>query len=196
VEPEPEETAAEEPAVDETQPEEPAEPVTPEVAAEEEPEEIDPVISLEPLPPIIGCDQETFDRLSHCFKNGFIKEELRPWERKKLKDEFDEANYEKIPILLNAFNGLDLLKPNDVVIAFRVAEMWNKLTGEGFVDVPIKGDTDDELMAQNLNLNVKNINAIYKIWRNKVDDVEAQRSFFAKCDKYRAKAAEKEASDE
>jgi|GEM_PF-3476207 len=161
----------------------------------EVPEEIDPVVTLDPLPAIIGCDQERFDRLTECFTDGFVSQELPPWKRKKLLAEFEEADFEKIPVLLNAFNGLDLLKSDDVVVAFRVAEMWNKLTGVGFVDVPIKGDTTQEEMEANLELNVKNIYAIYNIWLKKINDVDAQRTFFSKCEKYRRKAAAKEAED-
>jgi len=161
----------------------------------EVPEETDPVIRLDLLPPIVGCDQETFDRLTECFTDGFVKQDLPPWKRKTLMKEFKEADFEKIPILLNAFNGLDLLKSDDVVVAFRVAEMWNKLTGATFVDVPIKGDTTKEEMEVNLDLNVENIYAIYNIWQKKITDVDAQRSFFAKCEKYRRKAAAKDAAD-
>jgi hypothetical protein len=193
VEEPPEESASD---LESTEPE-PVEDTTP-TAAEipEEPEEVDPVIKLDPLPPIIGCDQELFDRLTHCFTAGFVKEELPRFERAPLLEEFENAEWRlKVPILLNSFNGLDLLKPNDVVLAFRIAEMWNKMTGAGWVDVPIKGDTVDEEMQANLPLNVKNVYAIYNIWKAKIDDVEAQQVFFDKCEGYREKAAAKEAGD-
>jgi len=172
---------------------EPADETPEETAPPPEPEEIDPVIKLDILPPIVGCDQETFDHLTQCFTDGFVKQDLPPWKRKTLMKDFEAADFEKVPILLNAFNGLDLLKSDDVVVAFRVAEMWNKLTGLGFVDVPIKGDTTQEEMEANLDLNVKNVYVIYNIWKKKIGDVDAQRSFFAKCEKYRRKAAAKDA---
>ena len=178
-----------------TEPEEVDETTEETTTPAEIPEEIDPVIKLDILPPIIGCEQEMFDRLTECFTDGFVKQELPPWKRKTLMKEFEEADFEKIPIFLNAFNGLDLLKSDHVVVAFRVAEMWNKLTGIGFVDVPIKGDTTEEEMEANLDLNVKNIYTIYNIWQKKVTDVDAQREFFAKCEKYRRKADAKEAED-
>ena len=199
-----EETAPDQEPVEETLPEEttmeedaPAPEATAPVAeVAEDPADVDPIIKVDALPPIIGCDQDTFDRLTYCFEHGFLKQELPPRKRKPLKTEFDQAGFERAPILLNSFDGLDLLNADNVVVAFRIAEMWNKMTGKGFVDVPIKGDTAPEEMEANLSWNRKGIISVYGIWARKVGDQEAQRKFFSKCEEKVRKANAREAAED
>lgn len=163
----------------------------------EEPEVIDPIINLDPLPPIIGCDQETFDRLTECFTDGFVMEELPKFRRRPLLKEFNEADWRlKVPILLNSFNGLDLLKRSDVALAFRIAEIWNKEVSGGHVDTPVKGDTRENDMQDNLKWNKTAITSVHKIWLRKVEDEDAQKLFFSKCEVRKQKKAEKEARDD
>jgi len=197
---EPEETTlVEEPPVEETEPVAPPEkPVDERLANQvgDKPEDVDPVIKFDPLPKIIGCDDEVFERLTYCFENGFVMEELRPWDRKKLRKEFDEAGNERLPVYINAFRNIDLLKGADVALAFRIAEKWNAFTGAGFADCPVRGDSQSETMKENLVWNSKAIYSIYDLWHRKADDVNAQQIFFDKMDRAHAKAATKKAAED
>jgi len=110
--------------------------------------------------------------------------------------EFEESDWRwKIPIYINSFNNLDLTEPDDVAVAFRIAEMWNKVTGKHYVQLPIKGDTRREDMEANLPLNLKNIYKLHEIWNKRVDDIDSQKAFFNKCEQSRALEADKERSE-
>lgn len=192
VEPEPEpETVEPEPEVVKTEPE--PEPVK---------EEIDPIISFELFPPLIGCSQERFDELTQYFRDGILYQELPPRKRRPLKKKWEEAlteegNYDVLPVILNEFNNLDLLDLEGIVLAYNVADCWNKYTGSGYVDIAVRSDPDEERRMENLSWNHKTINSMLKIWRDKYVGNEAkQQEIFEKIEKARRKQKERDARKE
>lgn len=191
-----EEAPAKEPEP-EPEPEKPAEP-EPEVPSvvQEKPKEINPVIKFEPFPPIEGGDPKRFERLTACLRDGILKEDLPRFKRRTLEKEFKEAlndgTFDVVPVLLNAFNGINLLNRNDVAVAFQIADMWNKFTARGFTDVPVRGDVQEEMIKKNLEWNAKAINSlIFDVWAPKVGNAVKQQEFFKKIETARAKEKER-----
>jgi len=177
---------------------------TKEVVEEKPPEPIDPVLTFDILPPIAGCDQERFDHLTDCFKNGFIEQELPPRKRRKLRDEFEEAmkdGYDVLPVILNGYNGLDLLKLEDVVIAFNIAKLWNSFSANRYQSAVASRNSVEEL-EEKLDWNKKSIMSVVDIWVSKYAnaDAETQKVFFDRIEKSRkseeAKAAKESSADD
>jgi len=178
----------------EEEPEKAAEAKVAKVEVPSDPEKIDPKIEFDLFPPIIGCSQERFDELTEAFKQGYLKSDLPAFRRGKYKDTFDEAvagSYDVIPVIINAFNGLDLLSRDDVAIGSLIAKTWNGFTGKGFVNLTFKGDIDEEAMQKNLRSNYITIHSLVNLWRDKyADDEEAQKVFFANVEKARGGSSE------
>lgn len=163
-------------------------------------EEVNPIIEFELLPPMADCSQERFDELTEAYTNGYLKEDLPAYKRRKFKKTWDaakEEGYEMFPVLLNAFNGLDLLTRDDVAMGFRIAQEWNELSGKGYVDLNFKGDITDAEMQENLRNNVVTVTSLISLWQKKyADDGAQQEKFISKVEVARARAAERASKDD
>ncbi|MHC4942941.1 MAG: hypothetical protein ACYTG7_07955, partial [Planctomycetota bacterium] len=202
------------PSTDAAQPEvEPADKPgeEPEDAAEGEEKEIvgkivipddlenNPVIDYEPLPPLIGCSDERFQELTECFNEVYIKQELPMFRRRKLKktiEDAEEEGFDLVPVYLNSFIGLDLLKRDHVALGFSIAQSWNKFSGYRFVDCNFKGDVNEDAMRANLKNNYVTIHSLVNLWRTKYSENEKeQQNFFEKVERHRELLKKKEAMD-
>jgi hypothetical protein len=163
-------------------------------------EEVNPLIEFEPIPPMAGCTQERFDELTEAYTNGYLKEDLPAYKRRKFKKTWDKAKeegYEVIPVMLNAFNGLDLLTRDDVAMGFRIAQEWNEFSGKGYVDLNFKGDITDAEMHENLKNNVVTVTSLISLWQKKyAQDADQQEKFISRVEQARAMAAERASKDD
>ena len=166
----------------------------------EKQEEVNPIIEFDLVPPMAGCSQERFDELTEAYNNGYLKEDLPAYKRRKFKKTWDaakEEGYEGLPVLLNAFKGLDLLSRDDVAMGFRIAQEWNELSGKGYVDLNFKGDITDAEMNENLRNNVTTVTSLISLWQKKyANDGDQQAKFIEKVEVARARAAERAAADD
>ncbi len=154
----------------------------------------DSIVRIELLPPIHGCDRETFDQMTRCFDLAFLVDDVPEQERLGFAEEFESGDWKsRIPVVINAFNGLDMLDAGDLAKASRIAAVWDDVAGRGFVSVPIKSDPDPDKMQANLLWNLTAVSSLHKIWHRKIDDGEEQRIFFGKCEKYRERQQERKA---
>ncbi|MBU0755731.1 MAG: hypothetical protein KJ645_11370 [Planctomycetes bacterium] len=158
-----------------------------------------PVIEFEPLPPMIGCDQARFDELTADFLEVYIKRELPAFKSRTMKKNIDQAleeSYDIAPIIINAYNGLNLLDVNQVALAFSISLIWNKYTGMYYFDTNFRGGADESVMRKNLENNYITIQSLVDAWRTKyAEDEDQQQIFMSNVEKARAAQAKREARD-
>jgi endoglucanase len=141
------------------------------------------MIRFDPFPPLIGCRQDVFNRLTTCLEGGVLRQKLPERERLALRLEFAasmEKSFDALPVLINGFRGIDLMAGRDVIVAHELAGMWNRFTGRGFFDLPFKAGSSKESLKKNLDWNLKTINALVVIWKKKEYDELAQKEFLRK----------------
>jgi hypothetical protein len=161
--------------------------------------EDNPLIEYEPLPPLIGCSEERFQELSDCFTEVYVKQELPMFKRRKLKktlEESAEEGFDLVPVYLNAFRGLNLLKRDHVALGFSLAQSWNEFSGYRYFDCNFKGDVNEDAMRANLRNNYVTIHSLVNLWRTKYsENEEQQEKFFRNVEKARELLKKKEAMD-